>query len=160
MKSFKNYFNGHKFLPSLQNISFESPSRTSNLFIYYNNPNQNQKNSIIWIGGGNAIDNSGPVFSNGNFAWGFQLPFPNGSQCIALQSTSFIQQSIYLIPGNYTISLYYISRFTAFANQIQILLDDNIIGSFCNIGVNTWILFSTSFTISNNSIVVLKFLGT
>ena len=107
-----------------------------------------------------TIDNSGPVFINGNFAWRFQLPFPNGSQCIALQSTSFIQQSIYLIPGNFTISLYYISRSTAFANQIQILLDDIIIRTFCNIKVNTWTLFSISFAISNNSIVVLKFLGT
>ena len=52
------------------------------------------------------------------------------------------------------------SRSISFANQIHILLDDNIIGSFCNIGVNTWTLFSTSFTISNTSIIVLKFLGT
>ena len=111
-------------------------------------------------GGGNAINNSRPVFINGNIAWGFLLPFPNGSQCMALQSTSFIQQSVYLISGNYTISLYYISRTTSFANQIHILLDDSFIGSFCNIGVNTWTLFSTSFTTSNTSIIVLKFLGT
>ena len=108
MKSFKNHFNGHKFLHSIQNISFESPSLPNNSFIYYNNQNQNQKNSIIWVGGVNAINNSGPVIISGNFAWGFQLPFPNGYLCIALQSTSFIQQSIYLIPGNNTISLYYI----------------------------------------------------
>ena len=100
MKSFKNHFNGHKFLHSIQNISFESPSLPNN--------SQNQKNSIIWVGGVNAINNSGPVIISGNFAWGFQLPFPNGYLCIALQSTSFIQQSIYLIPGNNTISLYYI----------------------------------------------------
>ena len=54
MKSFANHCNGHKFLPSLQNTSFESPSLTTNSFIYHNNlnQNQNQKNSIIWVEGG------------------------------------------------------------------------------------------------------------
>ena len=78
MKSFANHCNGHKFLPSLQNTSFESPSLTTNSFIYHNNlnqnqnQNQNQKNSIIWVGGVNAINEEDCKAMH-------RYPFGNGS---------------------------------------------------------------------------------
>ena len=72
MKSFKNHFNGHKFLPLLQNTSFESPSLTTNSFIYHNILNQKSEKFYHMGrgegGGGNAINNSGPFFINGDFA--------------------------------------------------------------------------------------------
>ena len=160
MKSFKNQYNRNKFLPTLQNTTFESPSLVSNTFFYFNELNQSQKNSFAWICGGNILNSSGPVIVNGNVSWNFPLPFPSGFQFVAIQANSFIQQPIYLATGSYTISFTYCSRSGSNINPIEILIDDIVIGTSPNISTSVWTPFSLSFNISQNRIVVLKLLGT
>ena len=156
MKSSKNHYNRSKLLPTLQNASFGSPLLLNNSYAYYNVLNQSQKDFLVWICGGNDREfNAGPSLVNGDNGWNILNPVPdNGKQCIALQSTSFIQQS-----GTYNISVSYISRSAANMNQVNILIDNVIIGTFGNIPVNLWTLFSQQFTISNNSVVLLKLIG-
>ena len=158
MKSFKNHYNRSKLLPTFQNASFRSPLLLNNSYAYYNVLNQSQKDSLVWICGGNDREwNAGPSLVNGDNGWNILNPVPdNGKQCIALQSTSFIQQSK---SGTYNISVSYISRSAANMNQVNILIDNVIIGTFGNIPVNLWTLFSQQFTISNNSVVLLKLIG-
>ena len=160
MKSFKNHYDRSKFLPTLQNESFESPTLLTNSFVYYNDFNQVQRNSFIWIGGGNNLNLSGPPLVNGVLFWTFALPFPSGNQCIAIQSNSFIQQSVYLASGTYTLSFMYCSRSAFNINPINVLIDDIVIGTSPNVATNVWTVFDQSFNISQNRTIVLKLLGT
>ena len=102
MKSFKNHYNRNRLssLSLLKNTFFENPTLNTNSFLCYNNFDQNQKDALVWIDfmilGNNMILSGGPVLINGIFDFTFQLPFPSGSQCIVLQSNSFIQQSFLL----------------------------------------------------------------
>ena len=160
MKSFKNHYNRSKTLPILQNSSFENPLLLTNSYTYYNVLSQSQKDSLVWICGGNDTEKSaGPSLVNGINGWNILNPFSDGNQCIALQSTSFIQQSFFFKSGSYNISVSYISRSYNNNNQINILIDNVIIGTFGNFPVNVWTIFSQQFTISNNSVVVLKLIG-
>ena len=160
MKSFKNHYNRSKFLPTLKNLSFESPALTTNSFVYYNDFNQVQKDSFIWIGGGNNLNSMGPPLVNGVLFWTFASPFPSGNQCVAIQSNSFIQQSVYLASGTYTLSFMYCSRSASNINPISIIIDDIVIGTSPNVATNVWTVFNQSFNISQNRTIVLKLLGT
>ena len=160
MKSFKSHYNKSKFLPTLQNLSFESPILITNSFAYFNNFNQNQKDSFIWVGGGNNLNSLGPPLVSGILFWTFASPFPSGNQCIAIQSNSFIQQSVYLAFGTYTVSFMYCSRSASNINPISILIDDIVIGTSPNVATNVWTVFNQSFNISQNRTIVLKLLGT
>ena len=66
---------------------------------------------------------------------------------------------IFFKSGTYNISVSYISRTSNNDNQINILIDNVIIGTFGNFPVNVWTIFSQQFTISNNSVVALKLIG-
>ena len=160
MKSFKNHYNRSKFLPTLKNLSFESPTLTTNSFAYFNDFNQVQKDSFVWIGGGNNLNFLGPPLVNGVLFWTFALPFPSGNQCITIQSNSFIQQSVYLPSGTYTLSFMYYSRSAFNINPINVLIDDIVIGTSPNVATNVWTVLNQSFNISQNRTIVLKLLGT
>ena len=76
---------------------------TTNSYLYYKVFTQRQKDNfkMDWW-----IDPQGPVLGNSISAWGFSNLIPSGNQCIGLQSNTFIQQSMYLVSGQHTISLY------------------------------------------------------
>ena len=86
MKSFLNYYNRSKFLlsTSLQNTSFELPILVTNRSKYYNDLNQVQKDSLVWVGGANNIRLLYPIIVNGVLDWKFPVPFPWGVQCFGL----------------------------------------------------------------------------
>ena len=90
----------------------------------------------------------------------FPLPFPSGSQCIVLQSTSFIQQSIFLNLGTYKISFMYASRSGSSLDPISISIDDVVISITPNISVTPWTFFTQSFVVSISKIIVVKLSGT
>ena len=50
MKSFKNFYIRNNNLTQLQNTSFESPSITTNSYLYYNSFTQTQKDNFKWTG--------------------------------------------------------------------------------------------------------------
>ena len=108
MKSFS--FNLTHFFKIRFN-SFGNPSIDINLLLYYNSCNHPQKDALIWTGGGNIVNTPGGfVLIYGILDFTIPLPFPSGSQCIVLQSTSLIQQSIFLNLGTDNISFMYASR--------------------------------------------------
>ena len=145
--------------PFIKNQFFEFPILPTGSFLYYNNLTQIQKNSFSWIGGGNVLNQLGPVLINGIDAFAFTLPFPSGKQCIVLQSNSFIQQSIYVDAGTYTISFMYATR-SDNMNPVKISIDNVIIGMTPAISVKPWTSFSIPFTVIYDKVIVLKFMGT
>ena len=159
MKSFKNFYIRNNNLTQLQNTSFESPSITTNSYLYYNSFTQTQKDNFKWTAGGNWIDPQGPVLVNGVTVWGFSNPYPSGNQCIGLQSSSFIQQSMYLTSGQHTISLYYHTRAMYDGNPINILMNNIIIGTFGSVAVNAWTFYSQTFMIPISGIIIVKLEG-
>ena len=159
MKSFKNYYNRNHLssLSLLKNTFFKNPTLNTNSFLCYNNCNQNQKDSLVWIGGGNNMSLlRGPVLINGIFDFTFQLPFPSGSQCIVLQSNSFIQQLHLLNSGTYNISFMFASKSGSNINPISISIDDIIIATNPNISVIPWTFFTQSFVVIISKMIVIK----
>ena len=163
MKSFKNFYIRNNNLVELQNTSFESPLITTNSFLYYNSFTQTQKDNFKWTAGGNWLDPQGPVMVNSVTVWGFSnpypYPYPSSNQCIGLQSSSFIQQSMYLASGQHTISLYYHTRSMDNANSINILMNNTIIGTVGTVAVDSWTFYSQTFTIPIPGIVIVKLEG-
>ena len=142
MKSFKNFYIRNNNSVELQNTSFESPLITTNSYLYYNSFTQTQKDNFKWTAGGNWIDPQGSVIVNSISVWGFSNPFPSCNQCIGLQSNSFIQQSMYLISGQYTISLYYHTRSGETGNPINISINNALVGTTSSIAVSSLTFFS------------------
>ena len=104
MKSSENFYIRNNNLVQLQNTSFESPLITTNSYVYYGDLSLAQKQNFKWIAGGNSLLPPGPILINDTTVWGFTVPFPSGNQFLALQSTSFIEQSMYMTTGLHTIS--------------------------------------------------------
>ena len=88
-----------------------------------------------------------------------QIHIQSGNQCIELQSSSFIQQSMYLTSGQHTISLYYHTRSMDNANPINISMNSIIIGTLRSVAVSSWTFYSLTFTIPSSGIVVVKLEG-
>ena len=158
MKSFKNHFNRSKSVsPLLLNGAFDTPILPTLTFSYYSNLSVIQKRDFIWIGGGNILNNLGPVLIHGFNSWNFRSPFPT-SQIVGLQSNSFIEQSLFMNAGTYTLSFLYCSR-SSNINPVNFLIDDVIIGSTPNIVAGSWTIFTQPFTIIASKIIVLKISG-
>ena len=164
MKSFKNHYNRNSYsstISLLKNSSFENVQINSNSKLYYNDFTQIQKASFIWSGGEIIINTSGGFFlNNGVSDFVFPLPFPSGIQCIVLESKSFIQQSLFLNSGSYTISFMFSSRSGVTINPISISIDNVIISTTPNAAVVPWTLFTQSFNIPISKIVNIKLSGT
>ena len=164
MKSFKNHYNRSRFtsLSLLNNSSFENPSLNTNSFLYYNSFNQVQKDALVWSSGGNIVNSTelGCALIYGILDFTFQVPFPSGSQCIVLQSNSFIQQSIFLNSGIYNISFMYASRSGSNLNPISISIDNVVIATTPNVSVRPWTFFTQSFVVSMSKMIVVKLSGT
>ena len=160
MKSFKNSYVRNNNLVELQNTSFESPLITTNSYLYYNSFTQIQKDNFKWTAGGNWIDPQGSVTVSSISVWGFSNPFPSCNQCIGLQSNSFIQQSMYLVSSQHTISLYDHTRSGETGNPISKYINNALIGTISSIAVSSWTFFSQTFTIPIAGTVILKLEGT
>ena len=159
MKSFKNHYNrSRSVLPLLLNGSFDTPILPILTFSYFSNLSVIQKRDFVWIGGGNNLNNLGPVLIHGFNSWNFIVPFPK-PQIIGLQANSFIEQSLFLNAGTYNLSFLYCSRSGSQINPINCLIDDVIITSTPNIATVSWNIFNISFTIITSKIIVLKLSG-
>ena len=137
MKFFENFYIRNNNLVQLQNTSFENPLITTNSYSYCNSFTQIQENIFIRSAGGNFADPQGPVLANSNTVWGFSNPFPSGNQCFGSQSNSFIQQSMYLVSGQHTFSLYYHTRSGETGNPINISINNALIGTISSIAVSS-----------------------
>ena len=130
MKSFKNHFNRSKSVSPLLllNGTFDTPILPTLTFSYYNNLSVIQKRDFGWIGGGNNLNNLGPVLIHGFNSWNFASPFPK-SQIVGLQANSFLEQSLFLNARTYNLSFSYCSRSGNNINPINCFIDDVIIDS-------------------------------
>jgi hypothetical protein len=139
-KLLKNIIMVNEFL---KNESFESP--VINEVKYYNDMTTLEKEQFKWVGGGNsAAGGRGPAISYGGK--GFTFPnYINGQQALAIQSTSFIEQTIYLNVGTYLFSTYFYSRGGQY-NPIHVSINGDIITTIDQV-VNIWTLFTHTFNI-------------
>ena len=119
MKSFKNHYNRSRSVLPLLNGSFDTPILPILTFSYY--LTASQKRDFVWIGGGNNLNNLGPVLINGFNSWNFILPFPK-PQIVRLQANSFIEKSLFLNAGTYNLSFSYSSRSGSQINPINSLM--------------------------------------
>ena len=162
MKSFKNFYIRNNNSVQLQNTSFESPLLSTNSYVYYGDLTLAQKQNFKWTAGGNLALPLGPILINNITVWGFTIPFPSGNQCLALQSTSFIEQTMFMTAGIHTISFYYHTRIFIgeTGNPINISIDNSIIGTTSSVAVNSWTFFSQTFTTLISGNVIVKLEGT
>ena len=160
MKSFKNHFNRSKSVSPLLllNGTFDTPILPILTFSYFSNLSVSQKRDFVWIGGGNNLNNLGPVLIHGFNSWNFASPFPK-SQIVGLQANSFLEQSLFLDARTYNLSFSYCSRSGTNINPINFLIDDVIIATTPNIVSGSWTSFTQSFTIISSKIIVLKLSG-
>ena len=77
MKSFRNHYNrSRSVLPLLLNGSFDTPILPIRTFLCYGDLSANQKRDLVRVGGGNNLNNLGPVLIHGFNSWNFHR-FPN-----------------------------------------------------------------------------------
>jgi hypothetical protein len=136
------------------NDSFEFPIISESKS--YISLTESEKLQFEWLGGGNS--NNGPSISDGSTGYGFPS-FVTGSQALAMQSTSFIEQIIYLNVGTYIFSTYFISRFGTQNNPIAISIDGNILTTINQV-VNSWTLFTYTFDILEEGNKKIRLEGT
>ena len=143
-------------------LSFELPVFNTNSYQYYGSLSQSQKDSLVWVGGDNNVElNQGPVFINSNTVWGFTTPFPDGNQCVGLQSNSYIQIPVLLKSGTRTISFFYHTRPNYQANPVTITINTStILGTLPSTRVSSWTPYSVQVNIVDDVIVLLRFVGT
>ena len=157
-KELTNYkFNAgkSKFICTMElpNFDFSKPNIGATQYNFYN--------SKTLVPGWNlnraALINNAP-------SWGFQTPYPDGSQAIALQNTASISTVVTLYPGNYFIQLLTSGRDccdkSGIPNTIDIKINENTIDSFTP-NLTEWTSHkSKPFTIDNEGDYILAFQGT
>jgi hypothetical protein len=142
----------------LKNESFEVPN--INGIKSYNDMTTLEKEQFKWVGGGNIFNGQeqGPRISDGGSGFGFPN-YINGEQALAMQRTSFIEQTIYLNVGTYVFSTYYIGRNGTENNPIQVSINGTIITTIDQVR-NTWTLFTHTFNILVAEDKILRLEGT
>jgi hypothetical protein len=103
--------------------------------------------------------NFAAVLLNNSSAWGYPTPYPNGNQCCSLQKTDYIEQTLNLDEGSYTISFMACGRSSQKGpNQINVKLNGTTIYSITP-PKNVWTSYSTSLTITTTGNNVINFSG-
>ncbi len=104
------------------NFDFSKPQIEENTYHYYN--------SKTMVPGWKL--NQAALMNNSE-QWGFQTPYPSGSQAIALQNKASISTVLHLQPGNYFINMLVSGRDccddTGISNTLDIMLNDETFDS-------------------------------
>lgn len=106
--------------------------------------------------------NFNAVLVNNSSAWGYPVPYPVGNQCVSLQSTGSISQTLNLGTGNYTLTFYAAGRNCCqgtFNNLVNIQLNGT---TFYTVQppIGTWTSYSTTFKVTTAGNNTLTFQGT
>jgi hypothetical protein len=125
----------------IDNESFESPSIDG--IKGYSDLTEVEKEEFKWVAGGNG--GAGPRISDGGSDFGFPS-YINGEQALAMQSTSFIEQTLHLNIGTYVFSTYFISRNGEQNNPIEVSINGEIITTIDQVE-DDWKLFTHTFDI-------------
>jgi hypothetical protein len=143
---------------SIQNGTFSQPVLTNNSYQYVNSSSQVPG----WVF-------SNAVLLNNSKAWGYPTPYPNGNQCVSIQSTSNINTLVNFNAGvNYTLTFYACGRNCCSGgntNPINVQLYTNVnafISTIFNFTppINVWTNYTTTFTVPTSQSYKLYFSGT
>ena len=141
-------------ISSIVNGSFSKPTIKFNSYI--------KVNSISFVPGWHFSDNTASLLNNSK-DWGYPMPYPNGDQCVSLQRTGAISQTIKLDSGNNTISFIACGRNccdgSKTGNAINVLLNDVVIYTF-EPPIDKWTTYTTNFNVTKSGNNVIKFQGT
>jgi len=100
---------------------------------------------------------------NNSDAWVYPKPYPNGNQCVSLQQTASISQTLNLNPGTYTLYFWACGRNccdkSGRSNPVNVQLNGNNIFGFEPL-VNKWVQHSKTINVSVNGNNEIKFQGT
>ena len=142
----------YTFEGSIINGNFSQPGIGNNSFQYITSTSK--------IPGWNF--NSACLLNNSS-AWVYPIPYPNGNQCVSLQQTASISQTLNLKPGNYTLTFYSVGRNccdnSRQSNPVNIQLNGKTFYSV-QPPINQWTKYSTTFNVTTNGNNEIKFLGT
>jgi hypothetical protein len=140
----------------IANESFEFPNdlppESSNLFRQLT---AEQKEKFVWFSAGNYGGDAGCRIVNRT---NYFPPFIDGNQCIDIQLTSYIQQTLFLDVGTYLFSTYYVSYRGEERNPIEISIDDKVLTTITKL-VSSWTLFTHTFTITEAGNKLLRLQG-
>ena len=101
---------------------------------------------------------------NNSKDWGYPIPYPVGNQCVSIQTTDNISQTLQnLVVGSYSLTFYACGRDccdkSGKGNPINVLLNDS---SFYTVEppVNVWTRYTTQFSVTLAGSNTLSFKGT
>jgi autotransporter-associated beta strand protein len=142
----------------LLNGNLESPTIATNGSAYYNTLSAAQKAEFVWSSSGNGTNNGGAIV-NGASAWGYTNPYPSPNQALSLQNDSAISQSLYFLPGSYTIAFSHAQRPGYPDNPFYFQLNGVNQGSAYAAAGTAWQADSAVFTIPTAGYYTVGFLG-
>lgn len=135
----------------IKNGNFDQPSLRKNSFKYYTD-NTSVPN---WSFNGAAVINQ-------SRSWGYKMPYPNGDQCVSIQTDYSIMQKVSLKKGIYILSFFACGRNCCeqppVSNPIDIKLNDKVIYNFTPV-INVWNKYIVPVKIDNNDNYNIVFQG-
>ncbi len=143
--------------PAVQNGTLESPAMGANSYTYYSTLSPVQKAAFVWA----SINNGGTggALLNNSTAWGYTMPYPSPSQMFSLQKDSTLAESLYFVPGKYTISWSHARR-GAQVNPYYFQLNGVSQGSTFSAASAAWATVGANFVIDTAGTYSIGFLGT
>ena len=141
-----NLFNALNFVPVL-NWGFETPAIGSPLYVYH-------PTGASWTFSGAGLNRNGGPFSGVNA--------PEGYQCAFIQGTGYIEQSVALAAGTYTISFSSIGRAGGMGPDPMKLYVDGaeVPSSSWTPATTAWTAYSRTFTVATSGSHTIRFQGT
>jgi len=130
----------------IQNSNFDQPVKSNNTYEYITS----QTKIPSW-------NFNGTVLVNNSSAWGYPTPYPNGNQCACIQNTAYMEQTLNLSTGSYTLSFMACGRPSTGANPTDIQLNGATF--FSVTPANTWTSYSSSFNVTTSGNNTIKFMG-
>ena len=150
---------------SMTFIGGEPPKSSSNIV----NGNFTQpaigNNSYQYITSNSAVPGweFAAVIVNNSGAWGYSMPYPNGSQCLSIQTTQSVAQTLYLNAGEYTLSFIAIGRpccdGAGASNPVNISLNGSVFFTV-QPPINKWTNYTKNFSVSTTGNNRILFKGT
>ena len=136
---------------TIQNGSFSQPSIANNTYKYINSTSEVPG----WSFNG--------VLINDSTAWGYPIPYPNGTQAACIQNTHKIEQFIYLNAGDYALDFQACGRPSTGGNPIDMKIiqsDGNELSKMSFTSGNTWVPYNSPFSVTISGKCSLSFTGT
>jgi hypothetical protein len=136
---------------TIQNGTFSQPVLKSNSYKYINSTSEVPG----WTFNG--------IIMNDSTAWGYPIPYPNGTQAACIQNAHKIEQFIYLNVGDYALDFQACGRPSTGANPIDMKIiqsDGKELSKMSFTSGNTWVPYNSPFSVTISGNCSLTFTGT